>query len=129
MRANATFKIDSWNDTPWDQIPDGHTLGRASVKKTFHGEMEGTSAAELVLSRGPDDSAAYVAIERIDARLGDRTGTFVLMHAATADASGQRGDWQIVPGSGTGELRGLRGRAEYRHDASGTAFTLDYEID
>ena len=51
------------------------------------------------------------------------------MHAATADASGQRGDWQIVPGSGIGELRGVRGRAEYRPDKSGASFTLDYEIE
>ena len=128
LLAHSTFKIDLWNPIPWDQIPDGHTLGRATVKKTFAGDLEGTSTAELVMSRGADNSAAYVAIERIDGLLGGRSGTFVLMHAATADASGQRGDWQVVPGSGTGELRGLRGKAEYRHDAAGAFFTLDYEI-
>jgi hypothetical protein len=80
------------------------------------------------MSKGADGSAAYVAIERIDARLGERSGTFVLMHAAVADANGQRGDWQVVPNSGTGGLAGLSGRAEYRHDASGASFTLDYEI-
>ena len=69
-----------------------------------------------------------MALERIEARLANRFGTFVLMHAAVADASGQRGDWQVVPGSGTGELRGLRGRGEYRHGANGAVFTLDYEI-
>jgi hypothetical protein len=129
MNATSNFEIKEWVNVPWEQIPEGHTLARATVKKTFRGDLEGTSTAELVMSRGADDSAAYVAIERIDARLANRTGSFVLMHAAVADKTGQRGDWQIVPGSGTGELRGLRGRAEYRHDATGAVFALDYEID
>ena len=128
MHASATFRIDEWTNIPWEQIPGGHTLGRATVRKTFQGDLEGTSVAELVLSRSAGDAAAYVGIERIDARLGGRSGTFVLMHAAVADASGQKGDWRIVPESGTGELAGLSGTAEYRHDASGAHFSLDYEI-
>jgi hypothetical protein len=129
MRANATFEITSFKDTPWTQIPDGHTLARAAILKTFRGDLEGTSELEMLMSRGPDQSAAYVALERIEARLANRSGTFVLMHAATADSSGQHGDWTVVPGSATGELRGLRGRAEYRHDATGASFTLDYELE
>ena len=128
MQAQSTFKIDRWQDHPWEEIPGGHTLARATVNKTFHGDLEGTSTAELVLSKGPDGSAAYVGLERIDARLANRNGTFVLMHSALADSAGQHGEWQIVPGSATGELHGLRGRAEYRHDASGASFRLDYEL-
>ncbi len=128
MQANATFEITSWNDTPWETIPDGHTLSRATVKKTFRGDLEATSTAELLMSRGTDGSAAYVAMERIDGQLGGRRGSFVLMHAAVADAAGQRGEWQVVPGSGTAGLQGLRGHAAVRHDASGAFLTLDYEI-
>jgi hypothetical protein len=35
----------------------------------------------------------------------------------------------VVPGSATGELRGLRGEAEYRHDERGTSFALQYELE
>jgi DMSO/TMAO reductase YedYZ molybdopterin-dependent catalytic subunit len=129
MRANSTFEINGWDEIPGDEIPNGHKLSRATVKKTFRGDLEGTSTAELLLSKGPKDSAAYVALERIDGRLADRSGTFLLMHSALADAKGQHGDWRIVPGSGTGGLRGLSGRAEYRHDSSGASFTLDYEVE
>ena len=97
MHASATFKIDEWTTIPWEQIPGGHTLTRATVRKTFQGDLEGTSVAELVMSRSPGDAAAYAGIERIDARLAGRMGTFVLMHAAVADANGQRGDWQVSP--------------------------------
>lgn len=125
MHAESTFKIDQWDQTP---IGDPQA-GRATVKKTFNGDLEGTSTAELVLWKAPDGTAAYVALEWIDARLANRAGTFVLMHAATADANRQRGNWEIVSGSGTGELRGIHGRGEYRHDAEGAHFTLDCEID
>jgi hypothetical protein len=128
-QARATFKVAGWDETPGEQIPGGHALGRAVLKKTFHGDLEGSSTVEMLMSKGADGSAAYVAMERIDARIGDRTGTFVLMHAATSDATGQHGDWRVVPGSGTGGLAGLRGTGAIQHDASGATFTLDYEID
>jgi hypothetical protein len=129
MHARSTFEITGWDEYPWDEIPDGHMLARATAKKVFRGDLEGIGVAELVTFRGPEGSAAYVALERIEARLANRFGTFVLMHAAVADSSGQHGEWQVVPGSGTGELRGLRGRGEYRLGANGPVFTLDYEID
>ena len=53
---------------------------------------------------------------------------FVLLHSATMDAGGQHGDWRVVSGSGTGDLAGLSGRAEYRHDAKGAVSTLEYEL-
>lgn len=33
----------------------------------------------------------------------------------------------IIPGSATGELAGLRGSAEYRHDDQGAILTLHYD--
>jgi hypothetical protein len=35
----------------------------------------------------------------------------------------------VVPGSGTGELRGLRGNVEFRHDENGASLTFDYAIE
>ena len=58
MLANSTFEITGWDDSPWDEIPNGHTLARAAVKKVFRGDLEGISPAELLMSRGPDGSAA-----------------------------------------------------------------------
>jgi Protein of unknown function (DUF3224) len=35
----------------------------------------------------------------------------------------------VVPGSGTGELEGLRGSGQFRHADGGAVLTLDYEIE
>ena len=35
---------------------------------------------------------------------------------------------RVVPDSGTGELRGLRGEVEISHDEQGALFVLDYDF-
>jgi Protein of unknown function (DUF3224) len=40
---------------------------------------------------------------------GWREGTFVLQDTSTVQNNLVSGDWFVVPGSGTGELAGLRG--------------------
>jgi hypothetical protein len=36
--------------------------------------------------------------------------------------------WSVVPGSGTGELRGLRGAGGYYWDGQAVAYKLDYDF-
>jgi len=56
--------------------------------------------------------------------LEGRRGTFVLQHGGVGDAIAQRAFGHLVPGSGTGELAGLAGEAEFAHDESGARVTL-----
>ena len=74
--------------------------------------------------------AGYVASERIVGRLGGRAGTFVLQHGALGGAGvDQRTFGHIVPGSGTGELVGLRGEAEITvTPEGGHTLTLEYDF-
>ena len=59
-RAVGNFKIDKWEQTPYGDAADGVQLGRATVEKTFHGDLEGTSTTELLMCGGPDSDAGYV---------------------------------------------------------------------
>jgi uncharacterized protein (TIGR03086 family) len=78
----------------------------------------------------PESSRAYVAMERIVGRLGGRSGSFVLLHTATATVDGGLTRWVIVPDCATGELRGLRGEAQISIDADGGhSMTLQYHLD
>jgi hypothetical protein len=128
--ATGTFDIDRWEQRTYDER-DGARLDRASVDKTFHGDLEGGSTAQLLLagSTAVETSRAYVAIERIEGRLHGRTGSFVLHHTAIGSAEGGSAEWTIVPDTGSGELRGLRGRMAIAIDPDGThRYTLDYEL-
>jgi hypothetical protein len=128
-RASATFDIDRWEAEPYDER-DGVQLSRTRVDKTFHGEIEGHSTAELLMAATAEDSRAYVGFERIVASIRGRSGSFVLHHSATQSSGAQSASWLVVPDSGTGDLRGLRGEAQIAAGPDGAhTFTLDYELE
>ena len=128
-RAKSTFEITAWDQTPYDEPASGPQLARATVKKIFRGDLEGESTAELLMCQADDGAAGYVALERVVGRLGPRSGSFVVQHNAARGGAVSKAFWFVVPGSGTGELRGLRGEAEYRHDEHEASFTLDYAFE
>ncbi len=127
--AAATFTLDEWDQETWDEA-EGAILAKARVVKTFSGDVEGTSVAQLLLCTAGEGSAVYVGLERIVGTVHGRTGTFVLHHTATASGGEQTGSWTVVPESGTAELWGLRGDASISIDADGNhLFTLDYHLE
>ena len=128
-RAIAAFEVTGWEQAAYDEDVEGPQLARVTVTKTFHGEIEGTSKAELLMCGGADGSAGYIAQERVEGRVGSRPGSFVIQHGGLRWESGQKNYGHVVPGSGTGELRGMRGEVEFRHDENGAEITLDYDFE
>ena len=127
-QITATFEITGWDQEPYDEPDGGTALSRAAVRKTFTGPLEGTSSAQLLMAEA-GDGRGYVASELVDGVLEGRRGTFVIQHGGVAagDEDG-RSFGHVVPGSGTGELAGLRGDAAFAHDEAGARLTLTYEL-
>jgi Protein of unknown function (DUF3224) len=96
---------------PTHDTTEGSLLGRRSINKHFHGDLEATSVGEM-LSAGTaiPGSAGYVAIERVTGTLSGKTGTFVLQHSGTMKRGEPSLVVTVVPDSGTGELAGLTGK-------------------
>jgi hypothetical protein len=86
-------------------------LARMSIDKQFHGDLEGSSRGEmLAIGNGaPGSSGAYVALERVTATLGGRTGTFALMHQGVMTRGEASLTVSVVPDSGTDGLEGISG--------------------
>lgn len=95
---------------PMSDMVESPPLGRLSIDKQFHGDLEATSRGEM-LSAGTDvkGSAGYVAIERVTGRLAGRTGSFVLMHTGIMNRGVPLLTISVVPDSGTDGLVGLAG--------------------
>jgi hypothetical protein len=107
--ASGTFEVKV---TPQADDNGGEPpLGRMSLDKQFHGDLEGTSKGEM-LTIGTDvkGSAGYVAIERVVGRLQGQSGTFALQHTGTMTRGVPNLTITVVPDSGTGELVGLAGK-------------------
>jgi len=129
-RAVAKFDVTGWEPSEIESPEGGPKMGRALIKKTFSGDLEGTSSTEMLSCGSPDSGGAgYIAQELVTGTLAGRSGMFVMQHGGIAAKGQQRAFGSIVPGSGTGELRGLHGDVQYRHDESGASVTLDYDFD
>jgi hypothetical protein len=109
-RAGGAFEVQLVPQGQPDSA-DGSTLGRMSIDKQFHGDLEATSKGEMLsATTSVKGSAGYVAIERITGVLHGQSGSFVLQHTGTM----AHGDFQlsitVVPDSGSGQLAGLAGK-------------------
>jgi hypothetical protein len=113
MPAHATGPFDV-KLTPQDDKIDP-TLGRMTIDKQFHGDLEATSKGQmLTASTDVKGSAGYVAIERVTGTLrtptGTRSGSFALQHIGTLTRGAPQLSVTVVPDSGTGQLAGLTGK-------------------
>jgi hypothetical protein len=109
-RATGTFDVTVNPEPQYDGFEGGTVLGRLSLSKTFHGDLEATGQV-LMLSAGTavKGSAGYVAIERVVGTLGGRSGTFILQHSGSMRRGEASLTVTVVADSGTGELVGLAG--------------------
>jgi len=124
--VEGSFTIDAWDQQDQQDLP----WAPARVTKTFSGGLTGTGTAELLLLGTESGSRAYCGFEQISGTTAGRTGSFVLRHTAEADAAGQWMTWTVVPGSGTGELAGVRGEGQItRHDDGSHTYRLDLTLE
>ena len=114
IRAAGTFDVKLAPQPLADAQADP-LMGRMSIDKQFHGDLEGTSKGEMLSARTPTEgSAGYVAIERVTGSLGGKKGSFVLQHTGTMNRGAQHLEITVVPDSGTGDLAGLTGTMSIR---------------
>jgi uncharacterized protein DUF3224 len=127
--ANARFAITSWDEKPYSEGPDLPKLTRATVKKTFTGDVEGEGQVDYLMMYRSDGSATFVGLERITGNVGGKTGTFVLQRTGVFENGQAKESYSVLPGSATGELHGLRGEgtSSVGHGME-HPFTLSYEL-
>jgi hypothetical protein len=128
MKATATLTYTSWDEETYATTGAGK-LTRASVKQTAAGDIDGDASAEWVMAYRADDTADFLGLQRVDGRLGGRSGSFVLESRGTFDGKEARGSLTVVPGSGTDELAGISGSGEFSapHGRE-LAVSLEYEL-
>ena len=107
--ANARFAIKGWDEKPYSEGPDLPKLTRATVTKAFTGDIEGDGQVEYLMMYLSDGSAAFVGLERVVGQVGGKAGSFVLQRTGVFESGQAKESYSVIPGSGTGELRGLRG--------------------
>lgn len=129
MHATATFEIKKWDEHPYIESDDGAKMTRAEIEYIYHGDIEGESIVQYLMAYRPDGAGTAIALERITGSVGGRAGSFVLQHTSTFAESGVTGTYEVVPGSGAGELRGITGTGTLSVSGEGPyPFALDYDF-
>jgi hypothetical protein len=122
--ATGSFDVEMKPTSP----PDA-AVGATSIAKTFHGGIEGRSTGMmLAIGTAVKGSAGYVAMERVTATLGGRSGTFALQHSGTMDKGAPSLSVTVVPDSGTDGLVGLSGRLDIKIEGGHHFYTFRYAL-
>lgn len=131
MQTTGHFTAARWDESTIgaDEHPK---LAHASITNTFTGGIEATEAAcEYALVYSGDLTGAFTGMQLIRGTLDGRTGAFALQERGHFGADGKiRSTFEVVPGSGTGDLTGLSGTGDYtaEHGARAVPFTFNYEL-
>jgi hypothetical protein len=128
-RANGTFEVDIKPQAGYANDANA-AVGRMSLDKQFHGDLEATSKGEMLAvgTGGEGSSGGYVAMEQVSGSLNGRAGTFALQHSATMTRGTPQLSITVVPDSGTGQLAGLAGKMAILIDDGKHSYDFEYTL-
>jgi hypothetical protein len=125
-RARGTFDVKL---TPQTAADSASGLGRMSIDKTFHGDLEGTSKGEMLSYLTADSkSGVYVAVERVTGTLNGRRGSFMLHHTGVMNRGTPSLSVSVVPESGTDQLAGITGTMNIIIEGKKHSYEFDYQL-
>jgi hypothetical protein len=142
--ANATLKMAGWEETVKEDIDKGEgetkngvyypkrgvTISEASF--TYSGDIEGTSTVLYLITYKPDEAAPVLAVERFVGTVGGREGSFVMTSTGSQSPGDVKGNAEVVPGLGTGDLATLRGQIDLHIEGmseDGYPVSMSYDLD
>jgi hypothetical protein len=129
--ASGPFDVKVTPQKPDTQIARTANLGRLTIDKRFHGDLEASGRGEMLATQTDvKGSAGYVALERVTGKLHGRSGSFVLLHSATMKRGAPETTITVVPDSGTGELTGITGSMRIKVATDGAhSYEFDFRIE
>jgi Protein of unknown function (DUF3224) len=108
----AVLSYDQAIISPADD--SGITLVETTLAERFAGGLTGDAIAKHLRVVNQDGTATFTCVERFAGSLDGRAGSFALTAEGFTDTAGVvHGRWEVVTGSGTGDLTVLRGYAAF----------------
>ncbi|MGW4021444.1 DUF3224 domain-containing protein [Streptomyces sp. NPDC005009] len=126
------FTFADWKEsavTGEDGLP---RLANATVTNAFSGGIEAeATTCDYAIAYLTGGTGTFAGMELVSGRVDGRAGTFVLEERGRFESDGTvHCVFEVVEGSGTGELTGLRGSGgfTYRHGETKVAYTFEYGL-
>lgn len=126
--AKGGFEITDWSEKPAGS-PAGPKVTRATVTQKFTGDIKGAGTAEYLMVYRPDKTADYSGVQIIKGSIGAKKGSFALRLRGEYDGKRAVTTWEVVPGAGKGDFKGMTGKGEYSAPmGSKGKYTLTYDV-
>jgi uncharacterized protein DUF3224 len=126
QRATATVTVQHSEAKPYDETASP-TLKDLTLQEKFSGDINGESLVRALQIFHENGSATMTSVQRFKGTLGKRSGTFVLQGSEQIQNGKIQAKWFVAPGSGTGELAGLRGEGGFSGNfGQGSTAELEY---
>lgn len=124
MVATGSFEV-----TLGPQTEDSVSAGRMLINKAYVGDLEASGSGQMLSKHVDGGAAVYSAIEEVSGTLAGKEGAFTLFHVGTISAEGTANlSISIVEGSGTGQLKGIRGELAIRQEGAAHFYELQYSF-
>lgn len=126
--AKGTIEHNNWDEKPYHEAaPQKSTEARIDI--VLHGDIEAKGPGRYLMQYPTAETCHYAGYLVLEGTLGGRHGQFIIYEVGTW-TNGEAGSrWQVVDGSGTGDLKGLSGSGSYQaqHDKT-VRYTLDWRL-
>ncbi|MFF8288821.1 DUF3224 domain-containing protein [Streptomyces sp. NPDC016309] len=127
------FTFADWRETPLGEGDGCPRLARASVTNAFSGGIEAPATiCEYTIAYITEKTGTFTGMELLTGRLDGRRGSFTVEERGSFHPDGTvTCVFEVVAGSGTGELAGLRGTGSFtaRHGEPSVPYSFGYDLD
>ncbi|MFC0597363.1 DUF3224 domain-containing protein [Streptomyces palmae] len=130
--ATGTIAFADWQEQRVSEVAGGAALAHASVSNRYSGALEATgTSCQYTIVYLTEKVGLFSGYEQVEGVLDGRAGSFVLAHRGTFAEDGTvTGEYEVVPGSGSGELADLSGTGGFTAPSGQQdyPFHLDYRL-
>jgi hypothetical protein len=128
--GNFRDEANEWNEKTTAEFGEGVKLTQTTSKQYLAGDADAVGTVNYVTFYHPDGTCTYVGLTHFEATLDGKKGTFVVRSTGRWEVDTARESWVIIPGTGTGELAGIKGEGGFviKHGTPGS-WTLDYDFE
>lgn len=140
MHAEAKYTVQRWDEDDIDDLSipekrEGMKVTRARVLYALTGEINGECFEEYLMYYRRFDAedktkanAIYLGLINFHGSVHGKTGSFLMQDSGIFESGTASSNLRIIPGSGSGEFKHIRGSGKYLANPGGFRFELDYDI-
>ncbi|OKI02049.1 hypothetical protein A6A06_13180 [Streptomyces sp. CB02923] len=131
-RTTGHFTYADWKEHALNSDGGFPRLAHAAVTNAFSGGIEAAhTVCEYTIVYVTEKTGTFTGMELLEGGIDGRRGTFAVEERGSfGDRGSVHCTFEVVPGSATGDLAGLRGTGEFtaEHGSPSVPYTFDYDF-